>query len=1038
MPLRCETLEKPPHCGAFRCSFSPLNPALEQDVTAVNCDCFAVSRFVCLLISAVCASLGAGTSHVLAQTDDFPKVFNTDPPDSHPPAPEGMVDLIELPPGFNATLFAGEPDVQQPICMDFDDKGRLWVAECYTYSGGPYETKLRDRVIILEDTDGDGRHDSRKVFWDKGFMLTSLTWGFGGLWILHDGTLSFIPDKNGDDIPDSEPVVMLDGWSKDCGHNFVSGLIWGPDGWLWGRHGIVDTSYPGVPGTPKEKRPAMNCGVWRYHPTKHTVEVVCNGTTNPWGLDYNGDGQFFMTNNVQGHLWHVIPGAHYQRMYGQDFNPYAFELMDMTADHYHWDTKTKWNESRDGVANDLGGGHSHVGALIYHGDNFPAEYRGKIFMCNTHGRRLNVNRLKRHGSGYVGKSEPDFMIVKTPWFRGIDIKMGPEGAMYISDWSDNGECHDHDGIHRTSGRIYRIAYGTPKLSPNQKAVFQSHNKLAWLTEDWISKGDWFGRHARRIRQELVADGDLSMRSLAPQVKTDTASHLLFTEAFGGNSDEQIQLALQSPNPDVVAAAVHLATSLERRKSHSKALCEIAAKPQPANVLLSLASVLQELDITDRSALASAILGCRENARTIADENQLTLMTWYGIEPVVIDTDLLGLLDSNPKLQQFAVQRLAYEISAKPRVAENALQFIAAKAASRHDDEEAVAARLLTSFKLGLAGRARVAAPHDWSTIEKQLRSAKSREVLHAVDALAVLFGDGAALGDLRILAGNGSMDAVAREQAIAALAQAKDNDAVPILINLINDRAVADTAIMALMSFDHPNTANELLSRMAGLRDGNRSLAIDTMASRESYALDLIKAVESGRLDAHELTAAQVRQLLALGNEHIKAVLEARWGVVQETPEARIAAIEKWKHELTPDKLADADRENGAALFKKSCATCHKLFGEGKTIAPDLTGANRSNLEYLLMNIVDPSSVVPRQFTTSVIALKDGRVITGVVVAETEQTLVIQTDKEQLTVARNDIEDSKNTGKSLMPDGLLDPLTLDQVRDLFSFMMPQK
>jgi putative membrane-bound dehydrogenase-like protein len=991
-----------------------------------------------LPIVVICVCTGPGSSAVRAQDNSFPAVFNTDPPDSHPPAPEDMVRLIELPPGFNATLFAGEPDVQQPICMDFDDRGRLWVAECYTYSGGPYETKLRDRVIILEDTNDDGQHDRRTVFWDKGFMLTSLTWGFGGVWILHDGSLSFIPDRNGDDIPDSEPVVMLDGWSKDCGHNFVSGLIWGPDGWLWGRHGIVDTSYPGVPGTPQEERPAMNCGVWRYHPTKHTVEVVCNGTTNPWGLDYNEDGQFFMTNNVQGHLWHVIPGAHYQRMYGQDFNPYAFELMDMTADHYHWDTKTKWNESRDGVANDLGGGHSHVGALIYQGNNFPEEYRGRIFMCNTHGRRLNVNRLERHGSGYVGKSERDFMIVKTPWFRGIDIKMGPEGAMYVSDWSDNGECHDHDGIHRTSGRIYRITYGTPALSQSQKAVLQSRNKLGFLNEDWIDKGDWFGRHARRIRQELLADGELSRRSLASQVKWDTASHLLFTEAFGGNSDEQIHVALQSENADVIAAAIQLAVSAERRKSHVEAVREIAAKPQPANVLLSMASALQKLDTEDRFALAKAMLGCTENARTIAGENNLTLMTWYGIEPVVFHENVPELLNLNPKLQLFAVQRIAYEISTKPNVAESALQFVATKAASRRDAEEAVAAQLLTSFKLGLAGRAKVDAPQNWDVIERQLRSAKSPEVLRAVDSLAVLFGDGAALADLRSLAGDGSKDAVAREQAIAALAQAKDGDSVPILFNLINDRGVADAAITALMSFDHPNTANELLSRLAGLRDGNRSLAIDTMASRESYALDLIKAVEAGRLDARELTAAQVRQLLAFGNAHITTVLEAKWGVVQETPEDRIAAIEKWKRELTPEKFASASRENGAALFKKSCATCHKLFGEGKAIAPDLTGANRSNLEYLLMNIIDPSSVVPKQFTTSVIALKDGRVITGVVVSETEQTLVIQTDKEQLSVARSEIEESKNTGKSLMPDGMLDPLTPEQVRDLFSFMMPRE
>jgi len=966
-----------------------------------------------------------------AAEDDFPAAFNTDPPDSHPPTPEEMVKLIELPPGFNVTLFAGEPDVQQPICMDFDDKGRLWVAECYTYSGGPYEAKLRDRVVILEDKDGDGRHDSRKVFWDKGYMLTSLTWGFGGLWVLHDGTLSFIPDKNGDDVPDSEPVVMLDGWSKDCGHNFVSGLIWGPDGWLYGRHGIVDTSYPGVPGTPKEERPFMNCGVWRYHPTKHLVEVVCNGTTNPWGLDYNEDGQFFMTNNVQGHLWHVIPGARYQRMYGQDFNPHSYELMDMTADHYHWDTKTKWNESRDGVANDLGGGHSHVGAMIYQGDNFPKEYRGKIFMCNTHGRRINVNRLERQGSGYVGKSEPDFMLVKSTWFRGIDIKMGPEGAMYVSDWSDNGECHDHDGVHRTSGRIYRIAYGTPK--PTRLVIGSGLPGAQELMSTALKRHDWIGRHARRLVQENQA---LGIGSPTIQHHNSSISSLLFFETLGLNSSAILEAALNSEDAVVAAQAIQLASdSTTRRSENFAAVVRRASGKQPASVLLSLVSVLQQYEPEQRWQLASAILSCSENAQKIAAETNLTLMTWYGIEPVVSNEGALELLDSNSKLQQFAVRRLGHEISTQPAVAERALRFISGKASS---GDSVTAATLLTSFKTGLAGRAKVDAPKDWPAIEKQLRASRNKDVILAVDSLAVMFGDGAAIADLRKLAGDGNVDPVAREQAIAALAQSQDTDSVPLLFNLLGDRAVVDAAITALKSFDHPDTANELLNRMGGFKDGNRSLAIDTMASREPYALDLINAIEGARFDAAELTASQVRQLLALGNEHIRTVLEAKWGVVQETPEARLAAIEKWKKLLTPETIAKADRDNGAALFKKSCATCHKLYGEGKTISPDLTGANRSNLEYLLLNIVDPSSVVPKQFTTSVIALKDGRVITGVVVSETEQSLVIQTDKEQLTVARDDVEESRNSGKSLMPDGMLDTLTEEQVRDLFGFMMPRK
>jgi len=451
--------------------------------------------------------------------------------------------------------------------------------------------------------------------------------------------------------------------------------------------------------------------------------------------------------------------------------------------------------------------------------------------------------------------------------------------------------------------------------------------------------------------------------------------------------------------------------------------------------MSLVSVLQKLDAPTRWKLASTILHVPENAKTIVGENQLTLMTWYGIEPVVFNEGAVALLHSNPKLQQFAVRRIASDIERSPASASSTLSYIGEMSQAKQDER---AEGLLAAFTTGLAGRAKVEAPESWQTVEKQLKSSTSKDVRVASEALGVLFGDGASLAGLRSLITDGTADPVARERAILALAQAKDAESVAVFFNLLNDRAVVDAAILALKNFDHPNTAMELLNHFGGFKDGNKSLAIDTMTSRDSYASDLIGAIEAGRFDARELSASQVRQLLALGNEHIKTVLQAKWGVVQETPEARVAAIEKWKHELTPGNLSKADRENGAALFKKSCATCHKLFGEGKTIAPDLTGANRSNLEYLLMNIIDPSSVVPKQFTTSVIALKDGRVITGVIVSETDQTLVIQTDKEQLSVARGDVEESKNSGKSLMPDGMLDPLTPEQVRDLFGFMMPKK
>ncbi len=928
-----------------------------------------------------------------------------------------MVGLIDLPEGFEVTLFAAEPAVRQPINMEFDDRGRLWVAENYTYSGGPYETSLRDRIVILEDTDGDGRHDSRRVFWDQGFMLTSLTWGFGGVWILNDGTLSFIPDRDGDDVPDSEPVVMLDGWSKNCGHNFVSGLMWGPDGWLYGRHGIVDTSYPGRPGTPQEERVFMNCGVWRFHPTRHTVEVVCNGTTNPWGLDYNDDNQFFMTNNVQGHLWHVIPGARYQRMYGRDFNPHAYELMEMTADHYHWDTSLNWTDSRDGKANDMGGGHSHVGGLIYHGDNFPQKYRGMIFMCNTHGRRINVNRLDHQGSGYVGRREPDFMFVKTPWFRGVDLKQGPEGAIYVSDWSDNGECHDHDGIHRTSGRIYRISWGMPaKVDIAAKRRSGNFGSNGWLT-----------RRSVRWQQEAQQAATIDLKQ-----QTLTVQQLGRLEATSSLNESIMRAALGSHDRLTLAAAIQLAAAdAASRQAYLPTLLQLAAAPQHPTVILALVSVMQKLEPQQRSQLTTALLSQQHNLQEIAAENQLTLMTWYGIETVAADSNLLPLLGLAPRLQSFAARRMAHEISTSPEIAAAALATIAALAADHPDS----ATQLLQAFRSGLAGFVRVTPPASWQTAEPLLRKADHRELTAATDALAVLFGSGAALEDVRQLAADNAADPLARQQAIRTLAQSRDGESVPLLIRLLGDKVTTDTAIVALAAFDNDAVPAALLSRIDGFRYGNRGLAIDTLSSRRKWAAELLQAVAAGRPAADELSASQIRQLLAFDDPQFRSIIEQHWGTIKATPEARIAAIEEWKQYLTPATVAAGNPQNGAEVFRKSCASCHRLFGEGKQLAPDLTGANRSNLDYLLINIVDPSAVVPRQYTTSVIALTDGRIVTGVIVSSTEQSIVVQTDRELVTIARDNIEDSRDTGLSLMPDGLLDKLQKPDVRDLMTFIM---
>src|SRR5437762_171184 len=428
---------------------------------------------------------------------EFPAPYNSEPDKSKPLPPSEAAAKMRLPSGFKATVFAAEPDVQNPIALAWDARGRLWVAENYTYAEGgkKFDLTLRDRILIFEDKDGDGRFDTRKVFTDELQMLTSIEVGHGGVWVMCPPQMLFIPDRNGDDVPDGAPEVLLDGLtgSPDMHHTFANGLRFGPDGWLYGRCGASSAGEVGVPGTPAEQRIPLRGTMWRYHPRRKVVEVLSSGTTNPWGHDWNEHGELFFINTVNGHLWHDFAGAHFVRPHTLDPNPRAYELIDQHADHWHFDTANGWQKSRDGAANDLGGGHAHIGMMIYQGDNWPAEYHGRLFTLNLHGRRANQEILERKSSGYVGRHGPDFFVSADSWFRGMELSYGPDGGVFVLDWSDTGECHEYSGVHRTSGRIYKIAYGEPRRGDVGDVLRLSASELVKLH---THANEWFSRQAR--------------------------------------------------------------------------------------------------------------------------------------------------------------------------------------------------------------------------------------------------------------------------------------------------------------------------------------------------------------------------------------------------------------------------------------------------------------------------------------------------------------------------------------------------------------
>ena len=899
--------------------------------------------------------------------EDFPKIYDTEK--GAPMSAEEAAATMELPPGFKCVVFAAEPDVRQPIAMNWDAKGRLWVAENYTYAENPrrWDTSLRDRVIILEDRDGDGRHDVRKIFWDRGSQLTSVELGYGGAWILNAGTLSFIADSNGDDVPDSEPEVLLDGFNvKTIGHNIVNGLRWGPDGWLYGRHGITDTSSIGAPGTPAEKRVRMNCGIWRYHPVRKIFEVVCHGGTNAWGHDWNAEGELFYINTVIGHLWHVIPGGYYRRMFGTHLNPHVYEVIEQTADHFHWDTGAEsWGDIRElGVTaktDQLGGGHAHVGILIYQGGAWPKEYDGAVLACNLHGNRINMDTLHREGCGYVGRHAPDFMKAKDKWFRGVEILTGPDGNVFVADWSDSGECHDNDGVHRSSGRIYKIVYGE-----SRKPVRSEKN-------NW-----WMRMELQRAHENGTAP---------------------------------------KPAPEPVIADAQSADGLAR---------------------LHLASSMQRLPLDARWPVATALA---KNAAD-ADDRQQPLMIWYGIEPAVAAAPMKGVAlireAKMPVVRRLVARRISEMIESKPEAVDALVALMTTHPEVRGD--------VLAGMAAGLDGFSSAKKPAGWNDalVEQWAREAASvapqkdarKPSLHSlVTQLSVVFGGGRAEEELIAIVKDAGGDANARRNAFASLTRRAKPGLLAVIRGLINDKVLGAAARGALAAYDDPSIPKQLINAWPVRSEEMQAATVATLVTRAGYATALLEAVKSGQVPASAISPFHARQIRGLGDGALTKLLTEAWGELRDTPEAKKAEFAKWEAVLTPQAITAADRSKGRMIFANTCGACHKMFGQGGAIGPELTGGDRRNLKYLLENIIDPNAVVPADFRMTIFQLKDGRTISGVIPEQTERALTVQTPGERLTIERSQIVKQEQLPQSLMPEGLLGALGEENALALIAYLM---
>jgi putative membrane-bound dehydrogenase-like protein len=954
------------------------------------------------------------------------------------PAPlpaEKAAKEMQVPDGFSVTLVAAEPDVVQPISFCFDDRGRIFVAEALNYAD--WQPTGKDRITILEDTDGDGRADSRKVFFEGLNYVTGIEYGFGGVWVMSPPSLYFIPDRNGDDKPDGPPEVLFDGFGhKESRHNLANGFTWGPDGWLYAGHGRTSPSDVGRPGTPASERIHCDGGVYRIHPTRLVFENFADGTTNPWGVDFDDFGQCFVSNCVNPHLFHVLQGGHYEPWRNRPSSLYAYERLPTCADHLHFpagNPGTMRGETQEVLA--LGGGHAHCGTLVYLGDAFPPQYRNTVFMCNVHGRRINNDILHRHGSGYTAKHGADFVLAGDPWFMGVTLRTGPDGSIFVSDWSDTGECHTYKP-HRETGRIFKISYGQTRRTTVDVARLNDDELLKLQ----LHANDWYVRHARRLLQERMANPSWKRNVVHAALNEILATHKDVTRRLralwalhvtGGLDVVRLQPLLDDPAEHIRAWAIQLlcengAPSVEALEKFAA----LAKSDTSAVVRLYLAAALQRLPLEQRWPIARGLGGHAEDA----DDANLPLMAWYGIESLVAgDPDKaleLGVAAKMPLVRQFVARRMADAAGALGEKGDLAPMIAALESTS----DPAVEADLLQGAREGLRGRKRMPMPAGWPAVYKGLaRSGASAVRQHAV-MLALIFGDPQAVLDLRRIAQTPTAPAAERQAALEALIANAPPGLAELLHEFLADKALRRAALRGLASIADDETPARVLAVYNGLTPDEKQEAVATLASRKVFALALLDAVEKKIVARSDLSAYIARQLFAFGDYEVTDRLRRVWGDVRSASPQKQEQIAKYKAILTPSFLGRADLSNGRLVYSKTCLQCHVLFGEGGKIGPDLSGSNRANLDYVLANLIDPSAEIGQDFRMSVVETTNGRILTGLVLERTPARLTLQTATDRVTIPAEEIEEVKLSEVSIMPEGQLENLTKEQVRDLIAYL----
>jgi putative heme-binding domain-containing protein len=948
-----------------------------------------------------------------------------DKPPGPPLSPQEALRRMTLPEGFAVELVASEPDIVNPVAMTFDDRGRIWITESVEYPRQEAGVG-RDRIKILEDTDGDGKADKFTVFAEGLNIPSGIAVGYGGAWVANAPDILFLQDTDGDDKADKREVVVS-GFGRDDTHELPNSLTWGPDGWLYGLNGVFNQSHV----TYRGKEFDFTCALFRIHPRTREFQLFAEGTSNPWGVAWDSEGSAFASACVIDHLWHLAETGYYIRQ-GGPYPPFTWPMGSIVK-HKHQKA-------------------AYCGLHFFDSDAYPPAYRERLYMGNIHGGAINVDVLARDGSTYASTAGADLLVANDAWFMPVVQKTGPDGCLYILDWYDRYHCYqdarrDPGGIDRLKGRLYRVRY---QNSPRAGRFDLAAESDSQLIERLNSPNIYFRDVAQRI---LCERGDPEARPKLERLVADPTAtrkarmHALWSLVGSGSlSVEFHQALLAHSDPTFRAWGVRAAGNLGRIDSTLLQQVVSMAHDPAAEVRLQVAIAARKINGIDAVRVLVEVLA------TSGDDKLIPHVVWQNLHPLMEDhaPAFLQLISTDDVKHSPAVSALM------PRVIDRVLgarhpAAIAALVSMLSLDAKSDPGALqkcLAALTTKLENREITAdqlAPlrPQLEACVKQFMARPSGDPLR-VNAvlLAATWRDPDALAVARTLLASNDQPAERRARAFETLVAAEDSSLETSALALLaggksSPVELRGAALDSLARLDAPWVARAVLASYAQLESELKPKAIELLTERRGWSEQLLDAIGRQEIPASALNANQVRQLLLRGDATLAEKVAARWGSVRDQRDPKREEVIDQMRVFLRHATGDANR--GREVFKRVCGQCHKLHGEGQDVGPDITLNGRNSFEQLLSNVFDPSLVVGSAYQARTVVTEDGRVLTGLVAEESDARVVLKTQGGKLeTIARGDVAEMTTSRLSLMPEDLEKQLKPQELADLFALLTLDK